>query len=77
MFGQPLRQQERRLKAVQRKLDLVMDQLGVEEPPLSEVERALQQGKRLRAIAAYRRATGANLTEARDAVDAMARKGGG
>ncbi|SFJ41104.1 hypothetical protein [Amycolatopsis sacchari] len=64
---------ERRLAAVERKLDAVLDHLGVdvtEEHP--EVEEFLRQGKRVEAIKAYRESTGADLREAVAAVDRLA-----
>jgi hypothetical protein len=65
ILGKTLRQQERRLRVLDRRLRLVMDRLGVEDPPPPEVAQLLG------------RATGADLEEARDAVDALARAGGG
>jgi ribosomal protein L7/L12 len=65
------RRQIRRLALVERKLDAVLDHLGVEvhEPHLEQVEVLLGQGKTIQAIKAYREATGADLREAKEAVD--------
>jgi ribosomal protein L7/L12 len=65
------RRQMRRLALVERKLDAVLDHLGVEvpEPHLEQVEVLLGQGKTIQAIKAYREATGADLREAKEAVD--------
>ena len=62
-----------RLSEIERRLTLVMDHLGVEDrasaPP--EVREHLGRGDRIKAIAAYRRATGADLVTAKAAVEAM------
>jgi ribosomal protein L7/L12 len=65
------RRQIRRLALVERKLDAVLDHLGIEvpEPHLEQVEVLLGQGKTIQAIKAYREATGADLREAKEAVD--------
>lgn len=65
------RRQIRRLALVERKLDAVLDHLGVDvpEPHLEQVEVLLGQGKTIQAIKAYREATGADLREAKEAVD--------
>jgi hypothetical protein len=62
-----------RLALVERKLDALLDHLGVEvpEPHLQQVEAMLRQGKTVQAIKAYREATGAGLREAKDAVDRL------
>jgi len=64
----------RRLALVERKLDAVLDQLGVEvpEPHLREVEDLLRRGKTIQAVKAYREATGAGLREAKEEVDRLA-----
>jgi ribosomal protein L7/L12 len=76
-FGGSSPQPERhrvRLARVERKLDALLDHLGVEvpEPHLLQVETMLRQGKNVQAIKAYREATGAGLREAKEAVDRMA-----
>ncbi|NYH40405.1 ribosomal protein L7/L12 [Micromonospora jinlongensis] len=69
--------QERRssatqLAAVQRKLDLVMDHLGIVAPVESEVVRHLESGRVIQAVRVYRKQTGASLVEAKQAVDRIA-----
>lgn len=65
--------QMRRLALVERKLDAVLDQLGVEmpDPHLQQVEALLRRGKTVQAIKAYREATGAGLREAKEEVDRL------
>jgi ribosomal protein L7/L12 len=60
------------LAAVQRKLDLVMDHLGIAAPEELEVVRHLQSGRMIEAVRAYRKQTGASLVEAKQAVDRIA-----
>lgn len=76
--GQAVRKQQRRLAALEHKLDLVMAHLGVvePEPAMPEVVRALEQKHKIAAVKAYRDATGADLAEAKRAVDAMAEQRG-
>ncbi len=64
---------DRRLARVERKLDAIADRLGVstDEPELAEVSALLRQGKKIQAIKAYRDRTGADLKEARDAVERL------
>ncbi|WIX91811.1 hypothetical protein [Amycolatopsis sp. DG1A-15b] len=64
---------DRRLARVERKLDAIADRLGVStgEPELPEVTALLRQGKKIQAIKAYRDSTGADLKEARDAVERL------
>jgi ribosomal protein L7/L12 len=69
----------RRLAAVERKLDLIMENLGIQEPvpdvhPM--VLQELQQGRKIQAIKAYREATGVGLKEAKDEVEAIGRRYG-
>jgi ribosomal protein L7/L12 len=68
----------RKLVAVERKLDLIMEHLGVREPELANlaVLEELMAGRKIQAIKAYREATGAGLKEARDAVELLARQRG-
>ena len=69
---------DRRLAAIERKLDTVLRHLGIEEPPPEEpdVVRCLEAGNRIQAIKAYRERTGAGLAEAKDIVDRIARERG-
>lgn len=63
------------LQALDRRLRLVMDHLGiVERPPAlpAAVLHHLEAGRKLQAIKEYRAATGVSLKEAKDAVEAAA-----
>ncbi|RQX01898.1 hypothetical protein [Micromonospora inaquosa] len=60
------------LGALQRKLDLVMDHLGIAAPVESEVVRHLESGRTVQAVRAYRKQTGTSLVEAKQAVDRIA-----
>ncbi|PBC62344.1 hypothetical protein BKI49_19010 [Streptomyces sp. Tue6028] len=64
---------DRRIARVERKLDLILDHLGVHagDPELPQVTALLREGKKIQAIKAYREATGADLKEAKDAVERM------
>jgi ribosomal protein L7/L12 len=64
----------RRLARIERKLDLVLDHLGLreDEPELREAAELARTGREIEAIKLYREATGAGLKEAKDAVDRMA-----
>jgi ribosomal protein L7/L12 len=67
-----------RLAAVERKLDLVLDHLGIVEPPAEEpdVVHYLERGERIQAIKVYRERTGMGLAEAKAAVDRIAQQRG-
>ncbi|MEU8262493.1 hypothetical protein AB0C02_17905 [Micromonospora sp. NPDC048999] len=71
--------QARQLAAVERKLGLIMDHLGIREPepdaPATVLEE-LMAGRKLQAIKVYRDATHTSLTEAKDAVELLARRYG-
>lgn len=63
---------------LERKTDFILRELNLEyidtpessiPPQLDEVYTLLRQGKKLQAIQAYRRQTGAGLGEAKDAVE--------
>ncbi|MEV6925277.1 ribosomal protein L7/L12 [Dactylosporangium sp. NPDC051485] len=74
--GAAERQRLARIAVIERKLDLIMDSLGIAEPtPLAPpgVLEELVAGRKLQAIKAYREATGVGLKEAKDAVEAIAR----
>ncbi|ANY09746.1 hypothetical protein [Pseudonocardia sp. HH130630-07] len=66
--------QQARLARVERKLDGLLDHLGIayEQPELGRVEQLLGEGKTVAAVKAYRDATGAGLKEAKDEVDRLA-----
>lgn len=68
--------QARRLAAIERKLDLVLDHLGLREDVPDAVVQELLAGRKLQAVKVYRAATGAGLAEAKDAVEALARQHG-
>ncbi|HMP01248.1 MAG TPA: ribosomal protein L7/L12 [Gemmatales bacterium] len=62
-----------RLLRVERKLNLMLRQMGVETaPPLPDEvkEILLDPSRKIEAIKAYRQATGAGLAEAKEAVEA-------
>ncbi|MGW1956036.1 ribosomal protein L7/L12 [Streptomyces sp. NPDC001920] len=62
---------DKRVARVERKLDLIMDHLGLrdEDPRMDEVVALAREGKKIPAIKAYREITGAGLKEAKDAVE--------
>lgn len=60
------------LAVVQRKLDLVIDHLGIVAPEDPEVVRHVDNGRTVEAVRAYRKQTGAGLLEAKQAVDRIA-----
>ncbi|MEU9349970.1 ribosomal protein L7/L12 [Streptomyces griseoloalbus] len=64
---------ERRAARAERKLDLVLGHLGLrdEVPRLDEIVALVHQGKKIQAIKVYREATGADLVEAKEAVDRL------
>ncbi|MET8908596.1 hypothetical protein [Micromonospora sp. NPDC004551] len=66
--------EEYRLAEIERRLDLVMTHLGVTDPgrQLPEVHAHLARGEKVKAIAAYRRATGADLRTAKATVETLA-----
>ncbi|WP_207922858.1 hypothetical protein [Micromonospora sp. KC606] len=62
-----------RLAEIERKLQLVMDRLGVvdDRPAPPGVREHLTRGEKIKAIKAYREATGADLRTAKEAVEAL------
>jgi ribosomal protein L7/L12 len=75
--------QERRttaaqIAATQRKLDLVLDHLGIADqaPEQVEVVRCLESGQLIEAVRIYRRLTGTSLLDAKQAVDRIAEERG-
>ncbi|MFK0259188.1 hypothetical protein [Streptomyces sp. NPDC090445] len=65
----------RRAERLERRLGLVLDHLGIEEPEpagLEGVRALLREGRTIEAIKAYRAATGADLVEAKRAVEELA-----
>lgn len=68
----------RQVAALDRKLDLILAHLGLEAPQreYAEVVEHLRAGRKIQAIKAFREATGAGLADAKNEVDAMARRMG-
>ncbi|MCC3772745.1 ribosomal protein L7/L12 [Streptomyces sp. UNOC14_S4] len=64
----------RKITRLERKVDLILDQLGIceEDPGLARVAELARGGETIKAIKAYREITGDGLKEAKDAVDRMA-----
>ncbi|WP_327284591.1 MULTISPECIES: hypothetical protein [unclassified Streptomyces] len=65
---------ERRSELLERRLGLVLDHFGIEEPEpagLDEVRALVRDGRTVEAIRVYRRLTGAGLLEAKQAVEAL------
>jgi hypothetical protein len=62
-----------RLAQIERRLQLVMDHLGVDDPDPAPpgVREQLTRGNKIAAIKAYREATGVDLRTAKEAVEAM------
>jgi ribosomal protein L7/L12 len=68
---------QRRLTTIERKLDAIVNHLGVvvaDDDDEPEVRRLIQQGRRIQAIKLYREKSGADLATAKNAVDDLARK---
>jgi ribosomal protein L7/L12 len=68
-----------RLAAIERKLDLIIAHLGISvpEPEVNPVVlQELQQGRKIQAIKVYREMTGVGLKQAKDDVEAIARRYG-
>lgn len=65
---------DRRVARVERKLDLIIDHLGLraDDPRMNEVVALVRDGKKIQAIKVYREITGAGLKEAKDAVEGIA-----
>ncbi|GAA2274531.1 hypothetical protein GCM10010415_47360 [Streptomyces atrovirens] len=64
---------DRRAARVERKLDAVMEHLGLREeiPGRDEILDLVRRGKKIQAIKLYRENTGADLVEAKQAVDRL------
>lgn len=74
------RRLEANIDALHRKLDLIIQHLGIKEPDHlvtahAEIDDLLQRGKKIEAIKRYRELTGAGLRQAKDAVEARERNG--
>lgn len=76
--GAQQRRTATRLANIERKIELIMDHLGIDEPKpyLPEVVACLEMGKKIHAIKAYKDGTGADLREAKEAVERIARERG-
>lgn len=59
------------LARIERKLDLLLDHFGIDHrvPMPAEAQRHIDEGQKIRAIKAYREATGAGLKDAKNAVE--------
>ncbi|MER7490849.1 hypothetical protein ABTY20_34210 [Streptomyces sp. NPDC126497] len=68
-----LSRNERRVARVERKLDLVLGHLDLHEeiPGRDEILALVREGKKIQAIKLYRETTGADLVEAKQAVDRL------
>ncbi|MCF1599012.1 ribosomal protein L7/L12 [Streptomyces muensis] len=66
-------QADQRVARVERKLDLVLEHLGLngEDPRMGEVVSLVRTDKKIQAIKVYREITGAGLKEAKEAVDRL------
>lgn len=66
---------EARLRRIERKLDLILEHLGVEDEitaSLSDaVLDALRRGRKIEAIKHYREETGCGLREAKEVIDSV------
>ncbi len=66
---------ESRLRMIERKLDLIISALGIQEPDRSALDAELREltrtGRKIPAIKLYRERTGADLAEAKSYVDAL------
>jgi hypothetical protein len=63
-----------RLRRIERKLDLIIQHLAIETGETTampdEARRLADKGQKVQAIKAYREATGADLREAKEAIEA-------
>ncbi|MFJ8360500.1 ribosomal protein L7/L12 [Streptomyces sp. NPDC093984] len=68
-----IKRTDRRMARVERKLDLVLDHLGLHQadPDLERVAALLRDGRKIQAVKVYREITGADLKEAKEAVERM------
>ena len=64
---------DRRAARIERKLDAVMRHLDLREeiPGMDEILDLVRRGKRIQAVKLYRETTGADLVEAKQAVDRL------
>ncbi|MFE7773506.1 ribosomal protein L7/L12 [Streptomyces sp. NPDC057445] len=68
-----LSRMDRKLSRLERKVDLVLDHLGIHEtdPQLDQVAALVREGKKIEAIKVHRKITGDGLKEAKDAVERL------
>ncbi|WP_372412090.1 hypothetical protein [Streptomyces luteireticuli] len=64
----------RKVARLERKVDLILDQLGIrqEEHELARIAELARKGERIKAVKAYRELTGDGLKDAKNAVDQLA-----
>lgn len=66
---------DRRIKELDRKTDLILRHMGIAEPDggpdLARVRALLIEGKQMKALAAYREITGADVKQAVEAINRM------
>lgn len=64
---------DRRAARLERKLDLVLEHLDLQEevPRRDEIVALVREGKKIQAVKTYREVTGAGLAEAKEAVDRL------
>jgi ribosomal protein L7/L12 len=65
---------ERRIKVMERRQELILTHLGIEDPAapdLREIDALLREGRKIQAIKAYRDLTGAGLKDAKEAVERL------
>ncbi|GHF70905.1 hypothetical protein GCM10010218_60300 [Streptomyces mashuensis] len=64
----------RKVSRLERKIDLILDQLGLQEenPELARIADLARTGQKIKAIKAYREFTGEGLAEAKNAVERLA-----
>ncbi len=62
-----------RLRAIERKLDIIMNSLGLaaEQDNMEPMRDLVRQGRKIEAIKLYREQTGAGLAEAKEAIDRL------
>ncbi|GAU67978.1 hypothetical protein SSP35_06_00610 [Streptomyces sp. NBRC 110611] len=63
---------DRRLQRLERKVDLLLAEAGVQEPEdprLAEIDDLLARGKKIQAIKVHRELTGSGLVEAKEEIE--------
>ncbi|WP_093799636.1 hypothetical protein [Streptomyces sp. Wb2n-11] len=68
-----LRRTNHRIARLEQKIDRVMEHLGIHEsdPAMDQVAALAREGKKIQAVKLYRDITGADLLEAKNAVDRL------